>query len=57
MATMIDAIYYPDQTTECKRPLFLIPVEAGFPSPSEDYVEKRTFCCGSADGFPYDQPF
>jgi DNA polymerase V len=39
MATMIDAIYYPDRTTKCKRPLFMIPVEAGFPSPAEDYIE------------------
>ena len=30
MATMIDAIYYPDRTNECERPLFMIPVEAGF---------------------------
>ena len=36
---MIDAIYYPDQTTKCERPLFMIPVEAGFPSPAEDYIE------------------
>ena len=39
MSTNIDAIYYPDQTTECERPLFMIPVEAGFPSPAEDYIE------------------
>lgn len=39
MATMINAIYYPDRTTECKRPLFMIPVEAGFPSPADDYIE------------------
>jgi len=41
MPTNIDAIYYPDQTTECKRPLFMIPVEAGFPSPAEDYIESE----------------
>ena len=34
-----DIIYQPDQTTECKRPLFLVPVSAGFPSPADDYIE------------------
>lgn len=29
----------PDQGTECKRPLFLVPVSAGFPSPADDYIE------------------
>ena len=31
--------YQPDQATECKRPLFLVPVSAGFPSPADDYIE------------------
>ncbi len=35
----VKAIYYPDQSTECKRPLFMVPVTAGFPSPAEDYIE------------------
>ena len=35
----VQAIYYPDQSTECKRPLFMVPVSAGFPSPAEDYIE------------------
>ncbi len=35
----VTAIYQPDQSTECKRPLFLVPVSAGFPSPAEDYIE------------------
>lgn len=39
MATKIEAVYYPGRTTECKLPLFMIPVEAGFPSPAEDYIE------------------
>ncbi len=34
-----EIIYQPDQTTECKRPLFLVPVSAGFPSPADDYIE------------------
>ena len=32
-------IYYPDQSTKCKLPLFMVAVEAGFPSPAEDYIE------------------
>ena len=39
MNTTIDAIYKPDQTTKCRRPLFLVPVSAGFPSPADDYIE------------------
>jgi len=35
----VQAIYHPDQSTECKRPLFMVPVSAGFPSPAEDYIE------------------
>ena len=41
MNTTIEAIYQPDQSTEYKRPLFLIPVSAGFPSPADDYIENR----------------
>ena len=35
----VKAIYHPDQSTRCKRPLFMVPVSAGFPSPAEDYIE------------------
>ena len=35
----VTAIYQPDPSTQCKRPLFLVPVSAGFPSPAEDYIE------------------
>ena len=35
----LDIINQPDQPTECKRPLFLVPVSAGFPSPADDYIE------------------
>lgn len=35
----VKAIYQPDQSTKCTRPLFLVPVSAGFPSPAEDYIE------------------
>jgi DNA polymerase V len=35
----VKAIYQPDPSTSYKRPLFLVPVSAGFPSPAEDYME------------------
>ena len=37
----VKAIYQPDQSTPCKRPLFMVPVSAGFPSPAEDYIEGK----------------
>ena len=37
----VQAIYHPDQSTRCKRPLFMVPVSAGFPSPAEDYIEGK----------------
>jgi DNA polymerase V len=33
--------YTPDLSTEYSLPLFLNPVSAGFPSPAEDFVEKK----------------
>jgi len=39
--TTVEIIYQPDQATECKRPLFLVPVSAGFPSPADDYIENQ----------------
>ena len=41
MGATVDIIYQPDQTTEYKRPLFLVPVSAGFPSPADDYIENQ----------------
>ena len=41
MDTTIEAIYQPERSGEDKRPLFLIPVSAGFPSPADDYIENR----------------
>ncbi len=32
-------IYRPDLSTKLTSPLFMAPVEAGFPSPAEDYIE------------------
>jgi len=41
MNTTVEVIYQVDQSTECRRPLFLVPVSAGFPSPADDYIENR----------------
>jgi DNA polymerase V len=41
MVTKIGAIFYPERTTECECPLFMVPVTAGFPSPAEDYIEGK----------------
>lgn len=35
----IKAIHNPETSKECERPLFMVPVSAGFPSPADDYVE------------------
>ena len=32
-------IYTPDQTTGIKLPLYMTSIEAGFPSPADDYIE------------------
>ncbi|MDZ7664933.1 MAG: translesion error-prone DNA polymerase V autoproteolytic subunit [Desulfotignum sp.] len=32
-------IYTPDQTTEISLPLYMTSIEAGFPSPADDYIE------------------
>jgi len=36
MMSDIKAIYEPDFETPLERPLFMVPVAAGFPSPAED---------------------
>jgi DNA polymerase V len=41
METRITAIYHPEVKTQCERPLFMVPVTAGFPSPAEDYIEGK----------------
>jgi DNA polymerase V len=41
MPTLVNAIYKPLFSTKQKRPLFLVPVSAGFPSPADDYLEGR----------------
>jgi len=37
----IGAVYDPDRSTQRERPLFMVPVTAGFPSPAEDYIEGK----------------
>lgn len=34
-----NTILKPDLKTEVPRPIFMVPVAAGFPSPAEDYIE------------------
>ena len=33
--------YFPDTASECEIPLYLESIKAGFPSPADDYIEKR----------------
>ncbi len=37
----ITAIYQNEPKETCKLPLFISPVKAGFPSPADDFVEKK----------------
>lgn len=39
--TIVESIFFPDRRTKWARPLFTTPVQAGFPSPAEDYIEGR----------------
>jgi DNA polymerase V len=41
MTTNVEAIYTPDPSTSCERPVFLERVPAGFPSPAGDYMEGK----------------
>lgn len=41
MTTIIDQICSPDLSASYPRPLFLVPVSAGFPSPADDYLEDK----------------
>ncbi len=42
MPTYVDAVYLPSRSaSKMRRPLFLVPVAAGFPSPADDYLEGR----------------
>ena len=37
----MNKIYVPDQTTEISLPLYMTSIEAGFPSPADDYIEGK----------------
>ena len=39
--TIIEQMYTPDLSTSYRRPLFFVPVSAGFPSPADDYLEGK----------------
>ncbi len=39
MKTKAKSIYKPNLTNKCKRPIFSVPVSAGFPSPADSYME------------------
>jgi DNA polymerase V len=41
MGTRIKTIYKPKNENRCERPIFMVPVTAGFPSPAEDYIEGK----------------
>ncbi|MCL1495698.1 MAG: translesion error-prone DNA polymerase V autoproteolytic subunit [Pseudanabaena sp. Salubria-1] len=40
-ATIVSSIFKTDNYTKCRVPLFLNPVAAGFPAPTEDYIEGK----------------
>jgi DNA polymerase V len=39
--TLVESIYKPDLNTRYKVPLYMNPVAAGFPAPTEDYIEGK----------------
>ncbi len=39
--TLVESIYKPDLSTRYRVPLYMNPVAAGFPAPTEDYVEAK----------------
>jgi DNA polymerase V len=39
--TLVDSIYIPETLTKYKLPLYMNPVAAGFPAPTEDYIEGK----------------
>src|SRR2546423_264059 len=41
MQTTVTNIYWPDRATRLARPLFMVSVSAGLPSPAEDYIEGK----------------
>ena len=41
MHTRVEDIHAPGESDGCTRPLFLASVPAGFPSPADDYIERK----------------
>lgn len=41
MTTKVEVVHAPDLSTDCKLPIFLERVPAGFPSPAGDYMEGK----------------
>ena len=41
MPTTVTNVYWPERTIRCARPLFMVSVSAGLPTPAEDYIEGR----------------
>ena len=41
MTLKVQAIYTPDLSTPCERPVFVARVPAGFPSPADDCIEGK----------------
>jgi DNA polymerase V len=41
MESNIVAVYFPSRATKLSRPLLFWRIAAGFPSPAEDYIERR----------------
>ncbi len=41
MPTTVANVYWPERTMRCARPLFMVSVSAGLPTPAEDYIEGR----------------
>lgn len=39
--TLVESIFAPDNRTKYKLPLYMNPVAAGFPAPTEDYIEGK----------------
>jgi DNA polymerase V len=41
MPTTVANVYWPERTIRCARPLFMVSVSAGLPTPADDYIEGR----------------
>ena len=41
MTTSVSSLFLPDRAMFCPRPLFLVSVSAGYPSPADDYLDGK----------------